>query len=166
MKTKFLSAFLIAAAFSLGACAPQRADSVTHADVQRWLDAWNSHDLSQIRSLFADTAVIYQPQNPRPLTPKNMDNFFAMVFKVYPDIKFNSEGITVEGWQAASWEWVTGTMRGPFTDPATGTVSEPTGKRFGHKGAMHLWYNTAHKITRVEIIWDQLTVLQQLGLAK
>ena len=43
-----------------------------------------------------------------------MNPFFAMVFKTYPDITFNKDGITVEGYDAASWEDVTGTMKGPF----------------------------------------------------
>ncbi|GEM_PF-2171015 len=137
---------------------------VTHADVQRWLDAWNSHNIDTIKSIFADTALIYQPQNPKPLTVANMGPFFSMVFKTYPDIHFGKEGFTVDGYEAASWEDVTGTMLGSFTNPSTGKTVQPTGKKFQHQGAMHLWYNKDHKIIKVEIIWDQLIVLHQLGL--
>jgi predicted ester cyclase len=137
---------------------------ITHADVQRWLDAWNSHKIDTIKLLFADSALIYQPQNPKPLTVNNMAPFFTMIFKTYPDIHFGKEGFTVDGYEAASWENVTGTMLGSFTNPSTGMTVAPTGKKFQHKGAMHLWYNKDHRITKVEIIWDQLIVLHQLGL--
>jgi steroid delta-isomerase-like uncharacterized protein len=142
----------------------QLASGATHADVQRWLDAWNSHNIDTIKMLFADSAVIYQPQNPKPLTKDNLAPFFSMIFKTYPDIHFGKEGFTVDGYEAASWENVTGTMLGSFTDPSTGKTVAPTGKKFQHKGAMHLWYNKDHQITKVEIIWDQLIVLHQLGL--
>jgi len=137
---------------------------ITHADVERWLAAWNSHHIDSINALFAEDAMIYQPQNPKPLTKQTMNPFFEMVFKTYPDIKFEKEGITVEGYDAASWENVTGTMTGPFTDPATGKTIQPTGKRFEHKGAMHITYKPDHTIKEVHIVWDQLIVLKQLGL--
>jgi steroid delta-isomerase-like uncharacterized protein len=138
---------------------------ITHADVERWLSAWNSHNIDTIDALFSEDALIYQPQNPKPLTKKTMNPFFEMVFKTYPDIKFNKVGITVEGYDAASWEDVTGTMLGPFTDPSTGKTLQPTRKRFDHQGAMHITYNPDHTIKEVHIIWDQLIVLKQLGLS-
>jgi hypothetical protein len=77
--------------------------------MQRWLDAWNSHNMDSIKSLYADSVMICQPENPGPLT-----------FKTYPDIHFGKEGFTVDGYEAASWENVTGTMLGSFTNPSQG----------------------------------------------
>lgn len=163
--------FIIAVLFALISCGTNNSshgktdtNPITHADVEHWLAAWNSHNIDSIDALFSDEALIYQPQNPKPLTKKTMNPFFEMVFKTYPDIKFAKEGITVEGYDAASWEDVTGTMEGAFTDPSTGVTVQPTGKHFEHHGAMHITYNPDHTIKEVHIIWDQLVVLKQLGL--
>ena len=70
-----------------------RPGIATHDDMQRWLDAWNSHNIDTIKLLFADSALIYQPQNPKPLTINNLASFFTMVFATYPDIHFGKEGV-------------------------------------------------------------------------
>ena len=42
--------------------APEGPIEVEPQDVQRWLDAWNSHDLGRILHLFTPDAIVHQPQ--------------------------------------------------------------------------------------------------------
>lgn len=144
--------------------APASEGDVTSADVQRWIDAWNSHDLDRITALFTDDVVMHQPQNPTPLDKAALGSFFDGLFKSYADIRFELQGHTIQGRDVASWERVTGTMTGEFHDPATGKAIAPTGKRFDILGAMHLTYGDAGLIREVRIYWDRLLMMKQVGL--
>jgi steroid delta-isomerase-like uncharacterized protein len=137
---------------------------ISLADVQRWLDAWNSRDLAQIAALFTPDAVIHQPQNAQPLSATTMLPFFAMVFKAFPDVHFESVGVTLGRGEAASWEKVTGTMLGPMTDPSTGRTFQPTGRRFEHVAAMRLVYSPDGRVREYWTIWDRAELATQLGL--
>lgn len=139
-------------------------EEITGADIQRWLDAWNSHDIDRITDLFTDDVVMHQPQNPKPLDKASLGQFFSMLFNAYSDIQFELQGHTIQGRDVASWEKVTGTMTGPFHDPVTGRTIEPTDKSFSILGAMHLSYGEARKIKEVRIYWDRLLLMQQIGL--
>jgi hypothetical protein len=61
------------------------ASPLGHADVQRWVDAWNSHDIGTVAALFEPDAVIHQPSNSKPLDVAGARAFFSMIFKAYPD---------------------------------------------------------------------------------
>jgi steroid delta-isomerase-like uncharacterized protein len=143
---------------------PDAAVEVRPEDVQRWLDAWNSHDLDRIAALFTPDAVVHQPQNPEPLTTASMKPFFAMVFRCFPDVHFEPTGVALGRGEAASWELVTGTMLAPMTDPATGRTFAPTGRKFSHIAAMRLVYAPDHRIREFWTIWDRATLMTQLGL--
>ncbi len=137
---------------------------ITDADLRRWIEAWNSHDIDRIIDLFTDDVIMHQPQNPQPLDKSGLGTFFGMLFGAYSDIRFELQGHTIQGRDVASWERVTGTMTGPFQDPATGRTIEPTGKPFDILGAMHLTYGDGGKIKEVRIYWDRLQLMQQVGL--
>ena len=140
------------------------ATEITGADVERWIDAWNSHDIDRIVDLFTDDVVMHQPQNPQPLDKAGLSGFFGMLFGSYSDIRFELQGHTIQGRDVASWERVTGTMTGPFRDPGTGKTIEPTGKSFDILGAMHLTYGEGRRIKEVRIYWDRMLLMQQVGL--
>ncbi len=152
------------AVYSHNGGAVAASPEITGADVRRWLDAWNSHDINRIVALFSDDVVMHQPQNPQPLTKDGLAAFFSMLFKSYGDIAFELQGHTIQGREVASWERVTGTMTGAFTDPATGNVIEPTHKSFDILGAMHLSYGDNRLIREVRIYWDRLAMMTQVGL--
>ena len=139
---------------------------VTAADVQRWSDAWNSHDMARILDLFTDDVTMHQPQNPEPLDKAGIERFFTMLLGSYEDIHFAPEGHTIQGRDVASWEHVTGTMTGPFEDPGSGETVEPTHRSFDLLAAMHLVYGDEAKIRNVRLYWDRLTLMTQLGLMK
>jgi steroid delta-isomerase-like uncharacterized protein len=137
---------------------------ISHADVDHWASAWNSHDIRQVMDLFAPNVEIDQPENPKPLDFAGTRRFFNMIFHAYPDFHIDVTQAIVEGATAVSVERVTGTWAGPFMDPATGNVTPGNGRVFDHPGVMVIQYTPDHKITHVSIYWDQLTVDRQLGI--
>lgn len=156
----------LAAAAALAALAVQRASAgpISKADIQRWSEAWNSHDIDKVTALFSKDVVIYQPENPKPLDYAGLRGFFSMIFRAYPDSHIAVEDALIDGRKAATFERVTGTWSGPFTDPATGRTTPGNGRAFDHPGVMYLVYNPNHTIREVRIYWDRLTVDQQLGI--
>ncbi len=147
------------------ALAARPRGAATIADIERWLAAWNSHDIDRILALFDEDMVMYQPQNPKPLGKADVARFFGLLFSAFPDIRFErSAEPTIDGLQAASWERVTGTMTGEFLDPATGARLAPTGRSFDIPGAMRLVYRPNGRLASVHIYWDRLLFSQQLGL--
>jgi steroid delta-isomerase-like uncharacterized protein len=138
---------------------------VTHADVDHWATAWNSHDIQQVMAMFSPDVQIDQPENPWPLDYAGTRSFFGMIFRAYPDFHVEVKQAVVEGSTAVSVEQVTGTWSGSFVDPSTGTVTAGNGRSFDHPGVMLIQYGPDHKITHVFIHWDQLTVDRQLGIA-
>jgi steroid delta-isomerase-like uncharacterized protein len=172
ISSKFEAAVAAAVISGALACAHAQAASaqaaaqgpITHADIQRWADAWNSHDIETVMALFAPDVVINQPANPKPLESHGIRSFFTMIFKAYPDFHVDVTDAIVDGLKGVSVERVTGTWSGPYTDPATGETIPGNGRKFDHPGAMVLTYRADHKISRVDIYWDQLMVARQLGL--
>jgi steroid delta-isomerase-like uncharacterized protein len=160
MKT-VLAAAAVALASSQGIA---QTGPITHADVDRWAAAWNSHDIATVMTLFAPNVAIDQPENPKPLDFAGTRKFFSMIFTAYPDFNVVVKQAVVEGYTAVSIEQVTGTWSGPFVDPATGVSTPGNGRHFDHPGVMVITYREDHKITHVSIYWDQLTVDRQLGI--
>jgi steroid delta-isomerase-like uncharacterized protein len=146
----------------LGATA--EVQPITHQDVMNWAAAWNSHDINTVLALFAKDVQIDQPENAKPLDYEGARKFFSMIFKAYPDFHVEVRQAIVDGRWAVSVEQVTGTWSGPFVNPQTGAVTPGNGRRFNHPGAMVLLYDDHHKIRRVSIYWDTLTVDRQLGI--
>jgi len=156
---------LIALIRSLSASITLAASSpITHADVDHWANAWNSHNIDQVMAMFSPDVQIDQPENPKPLDYAGTRSFFSMIFRAYPDFHVDVKQAVVEGMTAVSVERVTGTWSGPFVDPASGKSTPGNGRSFDHPGVMLIQYGEDHKITHVSIYWDQLTVDRQLGI--
>jgi len=51
----------------VAACAPSGAGPITHADIDRWAEAWNSHDVERVAALFTPDVAIDQPENTSPI---------------------------------------------------------------------------------------------------
>lgn len=140
------------------------AVTITRDHVQAWLDAGNTLDPQQLSTVLSDQVVMHQPQNPQPLGKDQLVSFFGMLWSAFPDMHFASVGMTIEGNEAASWERVTGTLTGPYTDPSSGKAIEPTGRSFDLYAAMRLTFDEDGKVSEVRIFWDRLDFMQQLGL--
>lgn len=157
--TRFLAiSFAFATACAFG------AEPISHADIDHWAAAWNSHDIDRVMSLFAPEIKIDQPENPKPLDYADTRAFFGMIFRAYPDFHVEVTRAVVEGLTGVSVERVTGTWSGPFVDHATGKSTPGNGRKFDHPGVMLIDYAPDHRITHVSIFWDQLVVDRQLGI--
>jgi len=163
MKTLLIGAVL-AGLMTTALALPAGAAPIGQPDIQRWTDAWNSHDIDKVTSLFSPDVTIYQPENPKPLDSAGLRGFFSMIFRAYPDFHIVVEDALIDGDKAATFERVTGTWSGPFTDPATGKTTPGNGRAFDHPGVMYIVYNPDHTIKQVRIYWDRLTVDRQLGI--
>jgi steroid delta-isomerase-like uncharacterized protein len=141
-----------------------KADGANSADIARWSSAWNSHDINKVAALFSSDAVVDQPSNPKPLNTKTLRTFFHMIFVAYPDFHISVQDQVLQGWKAVTIERVTGHWRGPYTNPATGKITQPNGRAFDHPGAMYIVYGSDHKIKLLRIFWDTLVVDKQLGI--
>jgi steroid delta-isomerase-like uncharacterized protein len=159
----FLLAGVLAAAM-LGSSTLAKADGANAADIVRWSNAWNSHDIDKVAALFSSDCVVEQPSNPKPLNAKSLRTFFHMIFVAYPDFHISVQDQVLEGWKAVTIERVTGHWRGPYTNPATGKTTQPNGRAFDHPGAMYIVYGSDHKIKLLRIFWDTLVVDKQLGI--
>jgi steroid delta-isomerase-like uncharacterized protein len=157
---------LVIVALAILETQPTRAatNPIGSADIERWTEAWNSHDITKVENLFSQDVSVYQPENPRPLNKGGLHSFFSMIFKAYPDFHIVVLDVLIDGSRAATFERVTGTWTGPFTDPATGRTTPGNGRAFDHPGVMYLVYNPDHSIKELRIYWDRLTVDQQLGI--
>jgi len=140
------------------------ASGVGPADVTRWSDAWNSHNIDRVTALFSPNTVVDEPANPAPLNYKTLRPFFRMIFTAYPDFHIHVEDAVTDGWKAVTIERVTGHWLGAYTNPATGKTNKPNGHAFDHPGAMYIVYGSDHKIKLLRIFWDRVVVDQQLGL--
>jgi steroid delta-isomerase-like uncharacterized protein len=160
MKFLVIAAWVALSAFG----AANAAEPIGNADIQRWAGAWNSHDINQVEAFFSSDVTVYQPENPKPLDKAHLRGFFTMIFNAYPDFHVTIEDALIDGSKAATFERVTGTWSGPFTDPASGKTTPGNGRTFDHPGVMYLVYNPDHSIREVRIYWDRLTVDQQQGI--
>ncbi len=158
--------WILAFGAAIWSCTVANAQSkkVTSADIARWSDAWNSHDIGKVEALFSADVVIDQPSNPKPLVSSNLATFFGMIFRAYPDFHVEVQDAVLDGSKAVTIERVTGHWRGAYTDPKTGKTMQPNGKAFDHPGAMYLEYDAKGKIKLLRIFWDTLVVDKQLGV--
>ncbi|MBV9310381.1 MAG: ester cyclase [Solirubrobacterales bacterium] len=136
-----------------------------HEDLDRWVHAWNTHDMNKVVALFAPAGVLHQPQNPEPLDPAAMTDFFNMNFTAIPGYKFEIELVVVEGPYAASFERATGTFTAPFVDQFSGRTIPPTGRKLDVHSVIRLTYDENHLITEGWIYWDRATFAEQLGIS-
>ena len=127
--------------------------------VEEAFEAINSHDPDRYVKLVDASYVM---ENPASLTPilgrERVKQFMAMYFKAFPDFHCDVEQIITSGdWVVSRWR-VIGTHKGEFNGiPATNrqvtfrgcTVSEIRNGR----------------IAKTSVHYDQLGVLQQLGLS-
>jgi steroid delta-isomerase-like uncharacterized protein len=160
---------LVLLASTLGVSVPAgpveaRPDGANAADIERWTNAWNSHDINKVTALFSPDVVVDQPSNPKPLNAAGLRAFFRGIFVAYPDFHITVQDKVLDGWKAVTIERVTGHWRGPYTNPATGKTAPPNGRAFDHPGAMYIVYGPDHKIELLRIFWDTLMVDKQLGV--
>jgi len=130
---------------------------------KKYAQVWNAHDVAGVAKLYADNALIYQPDLSEPMKGnKNLETAYANYFRAIPDIKIEFITIISSGDQACFEFLETGTFTGPLATP-NGDI-QPTGRKFEIKGAVLLKITPEGLIIEDKTYYDQASWLAQLGL--
>jgi steroid delta-isomerase-like uncharacterized protein len=124
---------------------------------QRWVDAWNTHDVQRILAcLTADASYEDLPLGAVNHGHAEARQFIETGWAAFPDLRFELNASAISSSHGTA-EWtMSGTHQGDFPGlPATG-------KTFSVRGVSVLEL-AGDKIRRVRDYWDFATVLQQLG---
>ena len=130
------------------------------AIVEKWVAAWNSHDVDDIASFYTDDGIHEDVAVGSVFHGKDeIKKGISPLFSACPDFKMELKSIFGNDDRVAT-EWVqTGTQTEAFGDlkiPATG-------KSFSVHGASITTLSRG-KIARNSDYWNLLTMLQQIGL--
>jgi steroid delta-isomerase-like uncharacterized protein len=123
--------------------------------VERYFDAWNSHDVGAIAACF-DPGGGYTDPITGQLTPPGISAYASGLFSAFPDLRFELHVTAVdEPCVVAQWT-MTGTQSGPLNG------LPPTEARVKLPGIDVITLGEAGLLS-VEGYFDQQTVLEQLG---
>jgi len=124
----------------------------------RLIDAWNSHDFSQVAALYStDCESIDVGQSGMLRGIEGLRQMFTGYWAAFPDLRFTLEASMEEAEALALFWRATGTHRGAILRiPATGRSVEILGS------AHHSL--SEGKIVRSTYIWDTAGLLRNLGL--
>ena len=131
--------------------------------VERWADAWRSHDPEQLFELMTDDIVYDDSASPETMRGKDaVRKFLEETWRAFPDLEFESVGgplVADDGPRAAFWWKGTGTNTGPIDPPGI----PATGKRIEFEGADFHEYRDG-KVAKLRIVFDMTDLSRQLGL--
>lgn len=125
---------------------------------QTWIDGLNRGDVSVADQVFAPDCVIHMSGSPTP--DLGLSGFKQMVgglLAAFPDLRLTIEDFVVAGDKVTTRWSAQGTHTGPL-----GPVP-PTGKRIKVDGLILDRVAGDRVVERWEI-WDQMSMMQQLGL--
>ena len=121
---------------------------------EKWIAAWNSHDVEKVLPLFTDD-VMYEDVPFAQVNHGSADlrKFVVSEFDAVPDLKVELVESSVQG-AHGSFEWIfSGTDKGMFN----------TGKKFSIRGVSIVTVRDG-KIARNQDFYDVATLMRQLGL--
>jgi len=127
--------------------------------VEEAFEAINAHDPDRYVQLVDASYVMENPASPTPILGRErVKQFMAMYFNAFPDFHYDIEQIIVSGdWVVSRWR-VTGTHKGEFNGiPATN-------RQVTSRGCTVTEIRNG-RIAKTSVHYDQLAVLQQLGLS-
>ena len=103
--------------------------------LDRYFDAWNSHDPAQVVAALTDGGTYEDPTTGGPLSGDALAASVAGVYEAFPDVRFEIESLSLgDGTASAEWRMI-GTNTGPAPrrsrhrrDPSTcpAPTSSPT----------------------------------------
>ena len=124
-----------------------------------WFEGLNRGDASVADDVFASEGVIHINGSPDPnLSVKVFEQMISGLLSAFPDMRFTVEDQIVAGDKVATRWSAEGTNSGPF-----GTVPA-TGRRVRVNGLILDRVSGGKVVERWEQ-WDQMSMMQQLGLA-
>ena len=133
----------------------------TKAAADRVIDTLNSHDQSRVRELFAANATFGEPNGSH--QGQDAATAFAMGwFNAFPDARVRVTGEVIGDGTAAQQFVFEGTHMAPLPTPA-GPI-EATGRQIAGRGLQVAAFDAEGRATSVELYYDQVDVMTQLGL--
>ena len=125
---------------------------------ERFIEAFNAHNMSQLSELFGEDVVYTNPIYPEPFKGHSaVVQYFEQVYTAYPDFRAETQHLFAQG-KYFCWEGhLIGTHKGQIRDiaPTHKSVRIPLCQIGTIEGG---------KITRYAIYFDQLGYHAQLGL--
>ena len=122
-------------------------------------EAWNKHNTKLIDELFSNDAVLHNPQYATVVKgPEGAKESLETYLTAFPDLK-----ITIEK-EIADGEYVVQHLRAIGTNTGELMGMPATGKKANTTGAMTTKFDQSGKIVEVWSFFDNLGLMQQLGL--
>ncbi|HEX6849157.1 MAG TPA: ester cyclase [Chitinophagaceae bacterium] len=126
---------------------------------QKWIDGLNSGNISVADEVFLPDCVIHINGNPqRDLSVENFKQMAAGLLVAFPDLQFTINDQFTSGEKVATRWTARGTNTGPFGE------MQATGKAVEIEGLI-IDQVANGKVAKRWEIWDQMAMMQQLGLA-
>ncbi|MBN2307711.1 MAG: ester cyclase [Candidatus Hydrogenedentes bacterium] len=129
------------------------------ATVRAYYDALNRRDLDALLGCFVERGSYTDPTLEEPLTGDEIADYALSMYSAFPDVEFEVVHYGESGDGRAVAQWI---MRGTHTG-TTEAGAAPTGEKFEVSG-MAFFALEGVKIASVEVFYDQLAYLTQLGL--
>jgi steroid delta-isomerase-like uncharacterized protein len=140
---------------------PKDSEAALRAAIDRYNDAWNSHDLDAIMAMHAPEMVFDNHTAGESATGEEVRAHIGSIFETWPDIEFTTrrlyvrEGLVVQEWTAAATH-AKMMRRGDLT-------AEPTGRRIEWEGIDSIPFENG-LVKRKDVYSDSVSILHQVGL--
>ena len=127
--------------------------------LQKWVDSLNKGDVSAAEQAFNADCIIHINGNPqRDLSLNDFKQMVGALLGAFPDLHFTINDQFSSGDKVSTRWTANGTNTGSFGE------MQPTGKAVQIEG-MIIDYLTNGKVAKRWELWDQMGMMQQLGLA-
>jgi steroid delta-isomerase-like uncharacterized protein len=129
--------------------------------IDRYNQAWNSHDLDAIMAMHAPDMVFDNHTAGESASAEEVRGHIGSIFETWPDIEFTTrrlyvrEGLIVQEWTAAATHAKT-MRRGDLS-------AEPTGRRVVWDGIDSIPFEDG-LVKRKDVYSDSVSILRQVGL--
>ncbi|MDP9275988.1 MAG: ester cyclase [Chloroflexota bacterium] len=122
-------------------------------------ESWNKHNTKLLDELFSNDAILHNPQDPTVAKgPQGAKTSLETYLTAFPDVK-----ITIEK-EIADGDYVVQHLRAIGTNTGSFNGMPATGKKANTTGAMTTKFDQSGKIVEVWSFFDNLTLMQQLGV--
>ncbi len=161
--TIFLVALLAISAMVLAGCEPgtdAAAVKKAEAAFDKWQGGWNTHNLDLLMEAVDSLEEYRDVTLAQPIGKEDFRKHAEGFLVAMPDVNFSLDEVTItpDG-KKIFWRWTwTGTFTGPLGE------TPPTGNKVEKLTGIDLLYLEDGKIKKVNIYWDQLNLLTQMGL--
>jgi len=129
------------------------------ATLAAMIEAINARDLDRLDGLVAVDVARHSPSTPG-VVVESLEDFKAFLrtdFAMVPDSRIECPRVVAEGDQLATWCTYAGHQEGPMGP------FPPTGKRLELEYASFLRFDESGRIAEIDVVWDNLDALVQLG---